>query len=774
MSVTTQQGGDRKQELGSGRRPDPQPAPLDQQELPPLGLQPVPGLHGALPGLRRRLVPADPLGLMAVGGSINEALRRRDGGGRRLSDSEAEPAEGQQLGIDTSALRRHAGSEFGSIAGSAQAGVFTSRAGVHGAVGEETDWPTARVAASRLATLVQAKLEVGPAGDAYEQEADRIANSVVDVLRRGRAADGRTDARADGQDDEPAVVRQASPVLSAQVSRRATPGPIGAEGGVMDTGLEASLHAASSGGAALAEPTRRQMEGAIGSDFSAVRVHTGPPAATLNDTISAEAFTTGNNIFFRDGLPDTGTAAGQSLLAHELVHTLQQSGNARRSVQAVQRRGDKKTRAPLDVIQDWEKYSAVSGKKRSSELKAIDNAVKTWVKGGRTAPGALDLNINQIQAIFDAIIVWKNSKTGQSVRDAAVADLRRALVPVAENAVARRTKQIDDQQVAAPLYQKFKSIDANTAQFAGKNVTDVKVERFEPDNQTAGLMAHTKKNDDGTLTDEALDELDADQIEDAKKLIETARGASIVVDPSIDEAQLREVMDSSKNALTGRTQIPELANISDANAEPEGEVTETIPGTVINVTYDKSDVHAAERVAALTAAIDLIHETPVGLPPLDVYFPKYGRKITVNSDCTTQVGAKIADAVFHPPAFLAVSSANTGNPKTDEVGPGQLKFLSAALGADDALIHTIIHEIGHAVHYHNDRGRFYNLNFAFFKGNAEDGRSYQQIAQTEVSGYGSNPREMVAEVFVGAVTGKKQFSDTIWEMYLAFGGADPR
>ena len=289
-------------------------------------------------------------------------------------------------------------------------------------------------------------------------------------------------------------------------------------------------------------------------------------------------------------------------------------------------------------------------------------------------------------------------------------------------------------------------------------------------------MPHTKKNADGTLTDEALDELDAKEIEDARKLIATARSASPEVNPSIDHDKLRELIDSddNKNELTGRTQLPELANLSDSNDEAQGEVTQTLPGTVVTVTYDKSDVHAAERIAALNAALKLIYKTPVGVPPLDVYFPKYGRKITVNSDCTAQVGAKIADAVFHPPAFLAVSSANTGNPKTDEAGVGELKFLSAALGADDALMHTIIHEIGHAVHYHNARGRFYNLNFAFFKGKAASGRTYQKIAATEVSDYGSNPREMVAEVFVGAVTGKKQFSDTIWEMYLAFGGADPR
>ena len=429
MPVSAQQGEDRSRAPEPDRRPDPEPSTLDQHELRQPGLQPVPGLHGPLAGLRRHLV-ADPLGAAAVSGSVNDALRRRQGGGRPSSDSAADPRS-QSLGIDTSG----------------PGGRAAQNPLIGGTVGEAANGPAA--GASRFAALVQPKLEVGAAGDAYEQEADRIASRVVDALRLGRGTDGGLDDR----EDQRALAQDASPVLSALVSRRATPGPIGTDGGVMDTGLEASLRAATSGGgAALAEPIRRQMEGAIGSDFSAVRMHTGPGAATLNDAISAEAFTTGNDIFFRDGLPDTGTAAGQSLLAHELVHTLQQSGGARRTAHAVQRRGSKKPKAPLDVIKDWVKYSDVSGKLRSSELKTIDNAVSTWVKGGRKTPGALDLNIGQIQAIFDAIIAWERAKTGNSVRDAAVADLRQALIPVAERAVAGRTKQIDDGRIAASLH----------------------------------------------------------------------------------------------------------------------------------------------------------------------------------------------------------------------------------------------------------------------------------------------------------------------------------
>ena len=57
-----------------------------------------------------------------------------------------------------------------------------------------------------------------------------------------------------------------------------------------------------------------------------VRVHTGPEADTLNDSMSARAFTTGQDIFLKRGEYDPRSTAGQELLAHELTHVVQQGG----------------------------------------------------------------------------------------------------------------------------------------------------------------------------------------------------------------------------------------------------------------------------------------------------------------------------------------------------------------------------------------------------------------------------------------------------------------
>ena len=57
------------------------------------------------------------------------------------------------------------------------------------------------------------------------------------------------------------------------------------------------------------------MEGAFGADFTGVRVHTGPEADALNNSMSARAFTTGQDIFPETAEYNPGTPEGQRLLA---------------------------------------------------------------------------------------------------------------------------------------------------------------------------------------------------------------------------------------------------------------------------------------------------------------------------------------------------------------------------------------------------------------------------------------------------------------------------
>jgi len=104
--------------------------------------------------------------------------------------------------------------------------------------------------------------------------------------------------------------------------------------------VEQSIDRARGGGQALDREVRGQMESSFGADFGGVRVHTDAHADSLNHALSARAFTTGQDIFFRQGEYSPGTSSGRELLAHELTHVVQQNGDQIRLKMTVSQPGD--------------------------------------------------------------------------------------------------------------------------------------------------------------------------------------------------------------------------------------------------------------------------------------------------------------------------------------------------------------------------------------------------------------------------------------------------
>jgi hypothetical protein len=150
------------------------------------------------------------------------------------------------------------------------------------------------------APVIQTKLVLGPTDDRSEREADRVARQVA-----GGDASGRV-MRA------PAIQRLAN-----------------AAGGAVDAGVQQAIQQARGSGQPLPEHVRAPMEQAFGVDFSGVKVHTDAQSDQLNRSIQAKAFTTGQDIFFRQGAYAPGSRGGQGLLAHELTHVVQQTGYKR-------------------------------------------------------------------------------------------------------------------------------------------------------------------------------------------------------------------------------------------------------------------------------------------------------------------------------------------------------------------------------------------------------------------------------------------------------------
>ena len=93
----------------------------------------------------------------------------------------------------------------------------------------------------------------------------------------------------------------------------------------IQTDFEQNLNQAKGGGSPLDKAFRAKVEPAMGADFSEVKVHTSSEADKLSKAIQAKAFTTGKDIFFRQGEYEPGSKGGQELLAHELTHVVQQN-----------------------------------------------------------------------------------------------------------------------------------------------------------------------------------------------------------------------------------------------------------------------------------------------------------------------------------------------------------------------------------------------------------------------------------------------------------------
>ena len=77
-------------------------------------------------------------------------------------------------------------------------------------------------------------------------------------------------------------------------------------------------------GRALDASARERMERSFNADFANVRVHSDSTAARLSAGLGARAFTIGNDIAFAAGEFRPGTFSGDTLIAHELAHTIQQ------------------------------------------------------------------------------------------------------------------------------------------------------------------------------------------------------------------------------------------------------------------------------------------------------------------------------------------------------------------------------------------------------------------------------------------------------------------
>ncbi len=152
----------------------------------------------------------------------------------------------------------------------------------------------------------------------HEREQSHAASSQDSSPNREDSEPGRSSRSALMRKPDQAIV-------SGLLSRKARDA-----NGVAEGADSAVAAASSSSGSALPENLQRKFESSLGADLSGVRVHTGDSSAAANDAVGAKAYTMGNDIHFGAGHYDPSSADGEHLLAHEVAHTVQQSGGAQR------------------------------------------------------------------------------------------------------------------------------------------------------------------------------------------------------------------------------------------------------------------------------------------------------------------------------------------------------------------------------------------------------------------------------------------------------------
>jgi hypothetical protein len=151
-----------------------------------------------------------------------------------------------------------------------------------------------------------------------------VSETNDDLVKARRQADQQNGPRADGSGGEANSLLSALGNARVQRLMRSAWHRQADGSASVDDDIANSIQAKRGGGEALDEGVRRNLEPAFGEDFSDVRVHADSEANSLNHAVQAEAFTTGKDIFFREGRYNPGSSDGQKLLAHELTHVVQQ------------------------------------------------------------------------------------------------------------------------------------------------------------------------------------------------------------------------------------------------------------------------------------------------------------------------------------------------------------------------------------------------------------------------------------------------------------------
>ncbi len=194
-------------------------------------------------------------------------------------------------------------------------------------------------------TFFQTKLSVNTPGDAFEREADSVADKVVSggngagpVVQKKISAQYSGWATSEAEEklgtNDARMRRDKDIQTKPELQRKCAACEHEEEGQVQKSvgrrrrwwqqvyhpQLSAQIESSAGKGNPMSRQTTHEMQHKFGVDFSHVNIHTGTSAIQNEQELGAQAFTHKNDVFFNVGKYNPDTSNGKHLLAHMNSH----------------------------------------------------------------------------------------------------------------------------------------------------------------------------------------------------------------------------------------------------------------------------------------------------------------------------------------------------------------------------------------------------------------------------------------------------------------------
>lgn len=419
----------------------------------------------------------------------------------------------------------------------------------------------------------------GLAPDAQERTADAVANQTSGAALRSKQGVPRPQKEGGGE-------QVGQPVTKSPVQHKAAPG--GQDNAPVAPEIAQAIQHAP-GGVPLNKNLREQMGASMGQDFSNVRVHTDTRADVLARSMEARAFTTGSDIFFKQGEYNPTSAGGEHLMAHELAHVAQQQGGMQSAQTLVQRKSDK-----LPQKQDLRNLAKAGFKLFGTSLYGkILNAVDTY---HTTVPNTDYLaQLNQLISIHSLLNQWQVS---HGVADTTTGSKNKAEGKRRDVLHTLRTTHLPGE--TADVYQQAKTagvaVDVHTLMalldiMAGNPGLGGTIEQ----DYAAALHGYTAGAGDVTQAQNVLEGPDSTLFDMARGLdsaLSSARGmdtdpsggriSANVMDQPISPHDSDTLKKIKKERAKRRALVPALQNMSDMEIKSIGSYTDESGYTEMN------------------------------------------------------------------------------------------------------------------------------------------------------------------------------------------------